>query len=306
LAVGLFVFGMLAIQISQAGTIVVEPGATFSASVPQCNFPGGPGGPCFTTGYLSRTPDTATSTFIVGYFNGTDPTTQTFTTAFNTWNGATGNLWTLVNGGALDVTYSVTFSTTATADVGGIDITVNLKNYKAAPGGPTLDQLVWTQGLYTNFSPTTPKGTNIEPPANTLDNYRFNMGSGPVGGPFRVACEALPGQTPGANNTTPANIGATPAGKAYCDPIYPFQYADKHFFDGPRGFWPRDSFRAHALLSTVTFLTDNTGKITGRRLTVYDGVSYGFDLAVPEPGQLLPLAAALLAFALWQRRRLSL
>ena len=62
----------------------------------------------------------------------------------------------------------------------------------------------------------------------------------------------------------------------YCDPIYPFQNAPggmgqpNGFGDGPRSFWDRPgSFRGIALLSTVD--TNN------RILTVYNGVSYGFD-----------------------------
>jgi hypothetical protein len=54
------------------------------------------------------------------------------------------------------------------------------------------------------------------------------------------------------------------------------------------------------LLSTVTFLIDAPGNVTGRELTVYDRVNYGFDLkVVPEPTSvillLLPLFAAVVA-----------
>lgn len=65
---------------------------------------------------------------------------------------------------------------------------------------------------------------------------------------------------------------------AKCPPLYPFQYADRHFFDGPRGPWPTASFDAVAMLSKVDF--------TKRELTVYEGVYWGFQLSatlVPEP-----------------------
>ena len=88
--------------------------------------------------------------------------------------------------------------------------------------------------------------------------------------------------------------------RAYCDPIYPFQSADKHFFDGPQAFWPDESFRGIALLSTVTFVTDAMGDITERDLTVYYGVSWGFDLSVPEPGTILLLGTGFALLVLFR------
>jgi hypothetical protein len=58
-------------------------------------------------------------------------------------------------------------------------------------------------------------------------------------------------------------------------PVYPNQYADRHFFDRPLGPWPDSFFHAEAFLSKVD--------TTKRELTVYEGVGYGFDLrADPE------------------------
>lgn len=64
-------------------------------------------------------------------------------------------------------------------------------------------------------------------------------------------------------------------------PLYPFQYDDRHFYDGPDGPMPNGSFAARAFLSQVDTAT--------RKLTLYEGVSYGFTLSatpVPEPSSL--------------------
>jgi len=62
-------------------------------------------------------------------------------------------------------------------------------------------------------------------------------------------------------------------------PLYPFQYADRSFYDKPLGPWPNSSFDARAFLSKANF--------TARTLTIYEGVNYGFILSVPEPSTLL-------------------
>jgi hypothetical protein len=244
------------------------------------------------------------STFIVGNFDGTPPTNQTFGSAFTNWNvsqGANfGGMWAIINGGTLDVTLNVTDTAVANVNLGGIN--PFLVNVTMNPGyaGPPVNQLIWTQALYTSFQP--PLATDLMPPANTLDTYSFSQGAG---GPFNIPCTPIPGQNPGPNNNTPAVIGPTPAGTAYCDPIYPFQNAGAQFGDAPMAFWPDESFRAIALLSTVTFKTDATGAITERDLTVYNGVSWGFDLAVPEPATSLLIISALALGGVLRRRALA-
>ena len=95
------------------------------------------------------------------------------------------------------------------------------------------------------------------------------------------------------------------------------------FYDAPQGPWLAGSFRAIALISTVTDDTDSQGAITDRTLTVYQGVDYGFDLGtaatidtartvadlapapptpVPEPRTAVTLALGLLATLLLRRR----
>jgi hypothetical protein len=100
-------------------------------------------------------------------------------------------------------------------------------------------------------------------------------------------------------------------GKKYCDPIYFYLLNNpdnKRFVDAPSGTWPDASFRAIALLSTVSETTNAADKVTSATLTVYDGVSWGFDLkatAVPEPRTLLLLmpGLALLLTASFRRQR---
>lgn len=291
-------FPLVAVFCVQAGTISLPAARVTQVLVTGPCAPGN-WSACGSKGDISSsTANWETTFFNPAGFNGTDPTTQTFKSAFNTWNAANGNLWTLVNGGALDVTYKVT-KADAFADQsnGGYEINVALENYVQAVGGPTLNQLIWSQGLYINYDVAA--NASLNPPKNLLDTYSFSAGSG---GEFNNPCEALP--TPGPSNTNPSNIGATPANKAYCDPIYPFQYADKHFYDKPTGIYPSDSFRGIALLSTVTFETNAGGAITKRTLTVYDGVSYGYDLfVVPEPQTFILVGAGFALFAL--RRRIG-
>jgi hypothetical protein len=171
--------------------------------------------------------------------------------------------------------------------------------------GPAFGQLVWTQALYDSYSVRPPYPTDLNPPSNTLDTFSNSQGNTGSGGVFTRPCSAIPGANPGANNTTPATIGPQPAGTAYCDPIYPFQRAGASFFDGPQAFWPDESFRAIALLSTITFLTDANGNITERDLTVYNGVSWGFDLSVPEPGTILLMVSALALLVLIRRKAIA-
>jgi hypothetical protein len=256
----------------------------------------GTGAFCTSTAYTPQLANWA-STFITERFDGVPPTTQTFQTAFTNWNVAQGanfgGMWAIKNGGTLDVTFTVTDTANAGADLGGIN-NFNV-NVATNPGymGPPINQLVWTQALYVSYGTMPPFPTDLMPPANTLDTYSFSQGNPGSGGAFTKPCSAIPGQMPGPNNNTPAVIGPEPAGTAYCDPIYPFQLAGASFFDGPQAFWPDESFRGIALLSTVTFVTDNTGAITERDLTVYNGVSWGFDLSVPEPGTMVLLVSAL-------------
>jgi hypothetical protein len=119
---------------------------------------------------------------------------------------------------------------------------------------------------------------------------------------------ALPAPPANSNNQTVNIPGINPILGRYCDPIYFYQFDNKRLVDSPTGAWPDASFRAIALLATVSETTDAGGKVTAAVLTVYDGVSYGFDLsataAAPEPSSfVLVIIAGLPVLFLAGRRR---
>jgi len=305
--------GLLGTMLStSANAATLNATLTSPATIAACNLTAGSGDEretgtgqqCTSTAFQPLLADW-NSTFIVGNFDGTPPSNQTFQTAFANWNVAQGanfgGMWAIKNGGALDVTFTVTDTASAAADLGGINpFRINIA---LNPGymGPALGQLIWTQALYDSYSVQPPYPTDLKPPSNTLDTYSNSKGN-TSNNAWLIPCSPIPGQTPGNNNTTPATIGPQPAGTAYCDPIYPFQAAGASFFDAPQAFWPDESFRAIALLSTVTFVTDGTGKIIERDLTVYNGVNWGFDLSIaPEPGTFLLMIPALALFAFLRR-----
>jgi hypothetical protein len=288
---------------------VTDPNVRFSDSRAACTDRTGAinlGGPCTSTAYLSLMPASLVTPYISpGTFN-TPPQPNAllddFQQAFNNWNAALplAQQWTIRNGGALDLTFQVsTFEAqardpNASAIVGGLDITITAANYagKLADGsaGPAANTLAWSQGLYVNFRP----GVAATTVQDILDNFTFNM----MGAAFAGGCTPLPASPMGGVSTIPPNPP-----KPYCDPIYPFQNAPggagqpNGFGDAPRTFWDRPgSFRGIALLSTVD--TNN------RILTVYNGVSYGFDLSTPEPSTVVLFLAGMgwILFARYRKK----
>jgi hypothetical protein len=301
------------------GLLLATPAAasvvSFSGTLPTCQTSEGATTDCTDTLYYSTDLASATSGFIGGDIAGGNPALASFTTAFNDWNSANGGLWTLVNGGALPLNFSLSLNGVIGSDGGGISsVIATLSDYQPTGTEPSLSQLVWTQALFTDYTPT---AGLVATPEITLDTYSLSESSGGSDGAFENACVAIPGQSPGPDNTTPSVIGATPSSYAYCDPIYPFQYSYEYngdtldgvtlssdfFFDGPEGPWPDTQFRAVTLLSTVTFDTNGSGAITGRVLTVYDGFEYGFSLSVPEVGSGWLFAPMLPVLALMRRGR---
>ena len=286
---------------------------------------------CADTVFYSTMPADDTTSFISGSVAGQNPLTVDFVTAFNNWNANTGgSAWTLVNGGSLNLTLTYSVAASVISGGGGISpVLVNISNYVQAAGGPSLAQLGWTQGLLTDYTPT---GGLSRSPVVTLDTYSLSASPSSSIGAFKAACTAIPGAPNAANNTTPSTIGAAPSGTAYCDPIYPFQYYNTYngqtvantalntdfFYDAPAAPWLTGAFRGVSLLSTVTYDTDSTGAVTGRVLTVYQGIDYGFDLStaaaandtrtvaelavVPEPGAVGLFGAGLAALLVVGRR----
>src|SRR5205085_1806150 len=98
----------------------IDPNLTFvpQDDVPACvvnlggdhglTFPSAYGEDCTSTSLAPQLAN-VTSTFLVGNFDGTAPTTQTFATAFNQWKAtkgaANGGNWVIADGGDLNVTF---------------------------------------------------------------------------------------------------------------------------------------------------------------------------------------------------------
>jgi hypothetical protein len=167
-----------------------------------------------------------------------------FKKAFDGWNAknAADKKWNLKDGGAAPggKLEISQFDADARRTVGELLIKIEWK-YDGADKG----DFKWSQGLETNFT-TDPRAA--------VPAY-FDMDVGTAAG-----CDD--------------SVLLT-----QCPPLYPFQYADRSFFDGPRAPWPEGIFHAWAFLSK--------SDPTTRTLTIYEGVKYGFDLSVgrmvPEP-----------------------
>jgi hypothetical protein len=180
-----------------------------------------------------------------------------FDSAFAAWNATlpVAQQWTKVNGGAL----------TGALNVSTFDAVSSHTNHGVGGldiridfvyDGADRDDFVWSQGLY--------------------DNYLLN---GSIVTPFYEM------------DIDPNCI----ANSTWCQPVYPFQYNDEHFFDGPRAPFDTGFFEADAFLTKADY--------TNRVLTVYEGVHYGFYLyVVPEPATGALLLVGLVVMGARRRR----
>jgi hypothetical protein len=242
---------------------------------------------CVTNGFISDAIATNTDHFMnLDTFGGGGQGVgqESFTSAFGNYATLSGVNWILQadNTDALaDITMTVTsFNTESKGAVSGIgSIKVDLSGVSQS----MLDQLVWIQALEINYKPgPAPDGFSTETNYNTLDDATFNS--------LTSTCNAIPGGSPAIVPAQPF-----PTATEYCDPIYPFQYEDKTFYDGPLGPWPNGSFRGIAMLASI----DTVNHV----VTTYGGVSYGFDSSVaPEPGAWTLLLAGLGAIVIARRR----
>jgi hypothetical protein len=192
-----------------------------------------------------------------------------FTMAFDNWNTANGGDWTLANGGELAGTYNIT---TATAQqfsgvtLGGLTIMIDVSGLTLPTVGAN-QQLVWVQGLDINYTPGA--GTIVDP-MYTMDTSTFS----------NLTC----------------------GGTIFCPPAYPYQYKDDSFYDQPKDYYmppgtTQAFFDANAYLAVEDFT--NADKPV---LSVYDGISYGFQNYVsPEPGTFALLGGGF-ALLLFRRR----
>jgi hypothetical protein len=257
-----------------------------TAPLPTCTTLSGSASNCASVGLLDQTQGNENSQFIGAPVVPGSSTPATFTSAFNAWNAsnyaATGQTWTLVNGGALDVSITA-FVYPATFAYPGLQLG-GLIAYFVLGGSQIPTNLVWTQALVTNYTALTGP---LAHPIQTLDTFSLSQDAAGDNPNFPLTC-------------SPASSSGTIDGGTFCDPIYPFQYGDTlasqtvldegvyplgidPFIDAPAYLWPDASFDAVTLLSTVSPTSDT--------LTVYQGVRYGFFLvAVPEPSTWAMLA----------------
>ena len=184
------------------------------------------------------------------------------------WDAGNNGGYTLSSGGALSGDFSVT---TATANqfsgvtLGGLTINIDVSGITLPTLG-TGDDLVWVQGLYINY--TVPAGTIVSP-YSVMDTSTLSS----------LVC----------------------GGTIFCPPAYPYQYTDNSFYDQPKDFYmppgtTQAFFDANAYLAVRN--------IDAKTITVYDGVSYGFQNYVsPEPAAWLLFVAGFGVLLLIRRKR---
>jgi hypothetical protein len=243
-------------------SITFAPAATTQAGPAACgDFPGYV---CTTTAYFNS-----------GTLFDQDDTdiSPLFTTAFENWNAANGDDWTLQNGGELPGSYNITTSMAqqfSDALLGGLTIQIDTSGVTLPTVGVN-QHLVWSQGLYVNITPG---------PGTIVPSY------------YAMDTAALSNLTCGVPTLV------------LCGPAYPYQYPDDSFYDQPKDYYMAPGatqafFDANAYVSVEDFTNPNAPV-----LTVYDGISYGFQNVVsPEPGTWLLLGGGFGALLVLGKRR---
>ncbi len=257
---------VLLLASSSAGVLFANPATiTFNNGLPITDTGWNA---CYSfPGYLCRT---------TAYFDGTslyqanDSIAPLFDQAFTNGNPAAPNGYTLENDvGALgnDFGFNITVANAQQvfSDVAN-NITLGGLTIRVSVTGtlPTLDsgyQYVWLQGLYDNYG-----NSGIVPPF-----YEMDVDPNCV-----------------ANSTA-------------CNPQYPYQYVDNHFYDQPRMYYQAPGstqafFDANAYFGEINTTTDD--------VKVYDGISYGWQNFVsPEPGAWALVVSGLALVLAGKRRR---
>lgn len=186
-----------------------------------------------------------------------------FTSAWNSWNTSVGNTWTITTGGTLSATAK-------------FDVAI----YDAYDNGPGLNVGTEIQINYTAGGANDPPRINANG-NNTLENNEAAWIQ------HIVTDQPLPAVPP---NTPYLDIAAGP----FPAPLYPFQYADSSFYDKPGRSQLPVSWMAEAYLCKIDY--------TAKRLTIYDGVRWGFT-AVPEPTTMAMLGLGAVGLIARRRRR---
>lgn len=261
LLVVLVLLGLRIPLYAAATTINYTPAPTTSIGYNPCgNFVAG----CKTTAYFDA------GSLIAQ--NG-DEVSSLFQQAFDTWNAANGNDWTLES--TVDDTLGGTFNINPAAagqfggvTLGGLTINIALSGVTLPALGED-EQYVWVQGLMINYAP----GPNA------------------------------PTQTPYYAMDTSTLSNLTCGGNIFCPPAYPYQYNDNSFYDQPKAFYQPPGQTQAFFDANAYFAVENYEDDT---IQLYDGVSYGFQnfVITPEPGTYLLFGSGLLGlFVLAQRKR---
>jgi len=195
----------------------------------------------------------------------TDGKNEAFGKSFKAWNdtNAADKKWTLKDGGALPGgKFEVSIFDALAEETVG-GLEIQIDwTYTGKDKG----DFFWSQGLYDNYT--------ISPPKVVKPFYEMDVKAAGCDGSLLKKCP----------------------------PLYPFQYADRFFYDKPRGPWPDSFFDAVAFLSKADYAK--------QELTIFEGVSYGFalsaTLAVPEPQSTALLLAGLLLIACIKQWRTGL
>lgn len=225
-----------------------------------------------------KSTDTATEPTCTGFFDGKtyfhctsdafistsaiDGSNTFFGYAFAAWNSMNpvSGKWTLVDGGNLPggKLEVTTFRAIVGASTGGMEINVNW-TYNGADKGDYF----WAQGLLSDYT--------VSPPSS--DGLYFKMDV----------------KAAGCDNTDLLKK---------CPPLYPYQYADRSFYDQPTGPMPSAQWEAWDFLSKTNF--------TNRTLTIYEGIYYGYTLSaspVPEPRTYAMMLAGLIMLVAMRRMK---
>jgi hypothetical protein len=168
--------------------------------------------------------------------------------------------WSITNGGFLDAEFDVDkFRATIlpAKTTGGVEIDIQF-NY----AGADKNDFYWAQGIFLNY---VPPGLGIVTPYFTMDV-------------IAAGCDDTDLQK-------------------QCPPLYPYQYADREFYDFPTGPFPNGFFNGYAYPVKIDRVHDT--------LTVYQGVAYGFQLSeAPEPSTLILFGSSLFGVIGLLRKRL--
>ena len=263
---GLFPFGLAGIL--PAAAITYNPAPTTQAGWSPCDA--FPGYGCLTTAYFNTT--TLDGLNQEGNIDNLFTDAWNSTNALNNTGGVTLSISPNAANNAIDGNFNVN---TATANQFG-PVTLGGDTIRVTPDATLLASLnanlnggtiVWAQGLYVNF--VVPAGTIVTP------YYAMDT-------------------------TTLSSLQCTPNNTNFCPPAYPYQYVDDHFYDQPKNYYmlpgtTQAFFNADAYIGILN--------AAGTNLTVYDGLSYGFENYVsPEPGTWLLFGGSLAVFILRRKR----